>query len=85
MLDVSLVSLSYVFPSLLTREPYVRRQASLSLHAFFSPSLQEGLRLDVRLVSLSYVSPSLLTTEAYVRRQASLSIHAFPSLLTRGA
>jgi hypothetical protein len=77
--DVRLVSLSYVYPSLLTRDGYVRRQASLPLslsrtHACFPPSLPEELRLDGGLVSLSCVFSSRLMREACFRCQTSLSL-----------
>ena len=65
MLDVSLVSLSYVFPSLLTREAYVRRQASLSIHAF--PSLLTRGAQVRRQASLSVIRVSLSPYERALR------------------
>ena len=43
-IDVKLVSLYHVFPCRLTRRAQDRRQASLSCHACFPPSLQERLQ-----------------------------------------
>ena len=49
------LSLSRTFPSFLTRQTQVRRQASLSLSCVFPSFLTTGAKLDVRLVSLCYI------------------------------
>jgi hypothetical protein len=83
-LDVSLVSLPYVFlPSLREEIRLEVRLVSLSC-VFFSLSIRERLGLDVRLVSLPYVFLTFLTRGTWGRRH-SLSVTTRLFVATTGA